>query len=454
MSSIYEQSMYAQQQRAYGPVMASSLRSIGPPSTTTAFMYFVAANTRFWKKLFTHTIPDMFKKPLTPIKVIVRLIAAFVVVMLFITIINLVKSLATPKVVVSESFANKVNIQAAINKAEQRVNQLSGTEGFQEQQQQQQQQQMQQTNKLLNIQPMTVKQAAFLGPLKKGAFDENNGIAQQLKIGIRSFFFNIDYNTKQSDTTNQPVPYEPVLLYKDNSGTVMSMNFARLEDTFKFLGEYAFNDRMMNHNDPVIVYLHFVRTPDRMNETDKYIQYIKKVSTSLNILNGYLAKEYYRSLKESDIFTQDIHTFDGKILLGTNIDTGYSKQLNAENKLTLMEDLDFKINFHYYKEDSYGIDATAIAPPTANAYIVKAMKLLNMSNQERNDWLDTHRNKFILIKDEPMNILNTAQVTILLNTFGVNVLPYDYFNSTLEDAKAVKKLYSGSWKMKPDILKI
>ena len=227
-----------------------------------------------------------------------------------------------------------------------------------------------------------------------------------------------------------------------------------MDETFKYLGEYAFNDRIPNYTSPIIVYLHFIRTPDKLNESEKYVQYIKKVSTALNVLNPFLAKEYYRSSKESDLFNQDISVFDGKILIGTNIDTSYSKKLNAENRLTLMEDLDFKINFHYYKEDNDSIDATATygAQVVPNALIVKAMSLLNMSEQQRNDWLEKHKNKFILIKDEPMNILNPAQVKILLNTFGVNVVAYDFFNSELNDAKDVKKEYNGSWKVKPTIL--
>ena len=447
--SILDQAMYSQQQRMYGPIVASSLNRVAPPSTTSAFMVFLMNTRNFWSNFFTKTIPGMFKPPLTPIKFIVRLIVGFLLIMLCIYIINIVKNISDP-VVKAEGFEDKrkTNIQPVLNSVEKRVNDLVNVnEGFQ----------LDMKKKLINIQPLTVKQAAFLGPLKAGAFDANNGIAQQLKLGVRSFFFNIDYITDQKDTVNQPLPYEPVLIYRDNNNNLTSYkSFAVLEEAFKYLGEYAFNDRIPNYTSPVIVYLHFVRTPDKLNQTDRYVQFIKKVSTSLNILNPYLAKEYYRSSKESDLFNQDLSVFDGKILLGTNIDTSYSKQLNAENKLTLMEDLDFKINFHYYKEDKDSIDATVTYGPQTvpNAFIVKATTLLSMSAQERNDWLEKHKNKFILVKDEPMNILNPAQVNILLNTFGVNVVPYDFFNSELKDAKNVKKQYNGSWKVKPDILLI
>jgi hypothetical protein len=446
--SIYEQAMYSQQQQMYGPVVASSLNRVAPPSTTSAFIGFINNTKSFWSNFFTKTIPGMFKPPLTPLKIIVRLIVALLVIMLCIYIINIVKKISEP-VIRTEGFEdkNKVNIQPVLNSVEKRVNSLVNVvkEGFQ----------ADQKKKLINIQPMTVKQAAFLGPLRNGAFDANNGISQQLKLNVRSFFFNIDYITEQKDKINQSLPYEPVLIYRDNTGNLTSYNsYTSLDETFKYLSEYAFNDRIPNYTSPVIVYLHFIRTPDKLNESERYIQFIKKVSTSLNILNPFLAKEYYRSNKESDLFNQELSVFDGKIIIGTNIDTSYSKKLNAENRLTLMEDLDFKINFHYYKEDNDSIDATATYGPQTvpNALIVKAMSLLNMSEQQRNDWLEKHKNKFILIKDEPMNILNPAQVKILLNTFGVNVVPYDFFNSELNDAKDVKKEYNGSWKVKPDIL--
>ena len=446
--SIYEQAMYSRQQQMYGPVIASSLNRVAPPSTTSAFIAFINNTTSFWSNFFTKTIPGMFKPPLTPLKIIVRLIVGILVIMLCIYIINIVKKVSEP-VIRPEGFEdkNKVNIQPVLNNVEKRVNSLINVvkEGFQ----------VDQKKKLINIQPMTVKQAAFLGPLKNGAFDANNGISQQLKLNVRSFFFNIDYITEQKDKINQSLPYEPVLIYRDNTGNLTSYNsYASLDETFKYLAEYAFNDRIPNYTSPIIVYLHFIRTPDKLNESERYIQFIKKVSTSLNILNPFLAKEYYRSNKESDLFNQELSVFDGKIIIGTNIDTSYSKKLNAENRLTLMEDLDFKINFHYYKEDNDSIDATATygAQTVPNALIVKAMSLLNMSEQQRNDWLEKHKNKFILIKDEPMNILNPAQVKILLNTFGVNVVPYDFFNSELNDAKDVKKEYNGSWKVKPDIL--
>jgi hypothetical protein len=447
--SILEQAAYSQQQMMYGAVLASSLNRVAPPSTTTAFIIFINNTWAFWSNFFTKTIPGMFKPPLTPIKFIVRLILIFLLVMVVIYIINTIKNISNP-VIKPEGFEDKkkTNIQPILNSVEKRVNDLMNVttnEGFQ----------VNIKNKLINIQPMTVKQAAFLGPLKNGAFDANNGISQQLKLGVRSFFFNIDYITEQKDVLNQPLPYEPVLIYRDNDKNLTSYkSYATLEETFKYLGEYAFNDRIPNYTSPVIVYLHFVRTPDKLNQTERYVQYIKKVSTSLNILNPFLAKDYYRSSKESDLFNQDISVFDKKILIGTNIDTSYSKQLNAENRLTLMEDLDFKINFHYYKEDKDSIDATVTYGPQTvpNAFIVKAMTLLNMSEQERNDWLEKHKNKFILVKDEPMNILYPAQVGILLNTFGVNVVPYDFFNSELKDAKNVKKQYNGSSKVKPDIL--
>ena len=431
VQSSYEDALYAQQSMQYGSSSAKALRSVAPPSTTSAFMKFINNNMNFWKKFFTHTIPDMFRDPITPIKVIVRLIVLLIIITICISLWNYSKRLGR------EGF---INTQYAVNKATTRVNELSGfKEGFQAQEKK---------LTLMNLQPLTVKQAAYLTDV----FDTNSGISQQLALGCRSFFFNIDYVTHDMDRENYPRPYEPALIYRDNSGNLTSRNYGALDDAFKHLNEYGFNDQIPNNTSPIIVYLHFIRTPDKLNETDKYVAFLKRVSLSLNILNDRMAKEYYRSSKESDIFTQDFKTFDTKILIGTNIDTSYSKQLNAQGSLTLMEDLDYKINFHYYKEDSEPIDATAISTGSVYALIVKRSKLLSLNNQKRDDWLATHKNKFIILKDEPMNMLNPADVALLLNTFGVNVVPYDYINTPLADAKNVKNLYNGPWKMKPDIL--
>ena len=431
VNRAYEDALYAQQVRQYGASSAKSLRNFGPPSTTSAFLTFITNNMNFWNKFFTHTIPDMFRDPITPIKLIVRLIIILIIITLAIVIWNYAKRIG------GEGF---VNTQSAVNKATTRVNQLSGVkEGFQAQEKK---------VNLMNLQPLTVKQAAYLTDV----FDTNSGISQQLALGCRSFFFNIDYVTHDMSRDSYPRPYEPALIYRDNSGNLTSRNYGALDDAFKHLREYGFNDQIPNYTSPIIIYLHFIRTPDKLNETDKYVAFLKRVSISLSVLNDRLAKEYYRSSKESDIFTQDFKTFDTNILIGTNIDTSYSKQLNAQGTLTLMEDLDYKINFHYYKEDSESIDATAISTGPVYALIVKRSKLLSLNNQERDDWLAKHKNKFIILKDEPMNILNPAEVALLLNTFGVNVVPYDYINTPLADAKNVKNLYNGSWKMKPDIL--
>jgi hypothetical protein len=447
IQTSYQDSLYAQQSQQYGSGTARALRSVAPPSTTSAFMQFIRNTGKFWKKFFTHTIPDMFRNPITPIKVIVRLLLLITVVTLAICLWNYAKGLGNNNTV--QGF---INTQAAVNKGQQRVNQLSSSsssskEGFQVNPINQTTTPSQR-NILKNLQPLTVKQAAYLD----NVFDTNSGISQQLALGCRSFFFNIDYLNNDMNRENFSRPYEPALLYRDNSGNLTSRNSGALDNAFQHLAEYGFNDQMPNHTDPIIVFLHFVRTPDKLTETDKYVTFLKKVSLSLNILNNHLAKEYYRSSRESDIFTQDIHTFDTKILIGTNIDTSYSRQLNASGSLTLMEDLDYKINFHYYKEGSDPIDATAISTGTTNALIIKRTTLLSLTGQQREDWLATHKNKFIIMKNEPSNVLNPAEVGFLLNTLGVNIVPYDYINTPLADARNVKTIYNGSFRMKPDIL--
>ena len=313
IETSYQDALYAQQSQQYGLGTAKALRSVAPPSTTNAFMQYIRNTGKFWKKFFTHTIPDMFRDPISPIKILVRLLLLIIIVTLAICLWNYAKKLGN-----NDTVQGFIDTHAAVNKAQERVNQLSSNsskEGFQTVQTVQtvtdQTTTPAQRNILKNLQPLTVKQAAYL----ENVFDTNSGISQQLALGCRCFFFNIDYLTSDMDRENFSRPYEPALLYRNNSGDLISRNYGSLEDAFQHLAEYGFNDQMPNYNDPIIVLLHFVRTPDKLTETDKYVAFLKKVSLSLNTLNNRLAREYYRSSRESDIFTQDIHTFDTKILI-------------------------------------------------------------------------------------------------------------------------------------------
>ena len=83
LNTAYEDALYAQQVRQYGASSAKSLRSFGPPSTTSAFMNFINNNMKFWNKFFTHTIPDMFRDPISPIKIIVRLIVILIIITIY-----------------------------------------------------------------------------------------------------------------------------------------------------------------------------------------------------------------------------------------------------------------------------------------------------------------------------------------------------------------------------------
>jgi hypothetical protein len=49
-------------------------------------------------------------------------------------------------------------------------------------------------SKLINLQPLTVKQAGFIGPLDAGVFQEATAVTNTLKAGVRTFFFQIDYH--------------------------------------------------------------------------------------------------------------------------------------------------------------------------------------------------------------------------------------------------------------------
>jgi hypothetical protein len=288
--------------------------------------------------------------------------------------------------------------------------------------------------KLINIQPLCFKQTSYLG---SNFLDSNQGILDQLRLGSRFFFLQIDYHSSNSlDTSNFGPVYEPRLFWKNNAGDLTSKNSSKLVDVFKSIKEYKTNDTMPSHKTPIVLLLHFVRLPYPLTEIDNYKNYLKKVNQAITEeLEQYLVNGYLRASNESNLFNNNFNDFNNKIIIGTNIDTSlYNGSI----------ELDLKTHFHYYVKEGEIVDVTM--PQTSdnipNAYIFNSNTLLTMNTSTRNQWLQIYRNKFIIVKPSNEINLSSDDVNTLLNTFNVNVILHDYFSDILTNTRSIYNLYN------------
>jgi len=426
--SIQQATLY-NQSRTLGPGVAGALSKILPPTTTNAFGSYFNNNSNQMSSFFTNTIPNTFKPPITAVKLLIYAILTLIVVVIIIVSYNYITS-TRPKPTVSAADI-ATSLQGFQNPTEPIPN--GGPI----------------VSKLINMQPKSLVQAAYIG---NDEFDANSGIMQQLRLGARTIMLQIDY--LEISSLPGTIPYMPYLLMRNSNGSITSRNVAQLNDVMNYLNEYAFNDTFPNNTEPLILLLHFVRLPYPISDTINYVSYLSNVARSLSKLNKYmLTGGYYRSAKESEIFHSPIDTFNGKVVVGTNIDTSFFNRIHTEQSA----DLDYLTNFHYYVKDYEEVDATIINPENNNynSLIYKIDTLLNMNIKQKDAWIQRNKSKFIIVKPNNNSNPTPAQVAELHNEFGVNCVPYDYFGEPNAESRAiVNSFYVGNNKLRPPILQV
>ena len=426
LQSSFQSAELSESAGIVGAPFASTLNNIIPASTTNNFMGFFKGSGGSFTNFFTHTIPSIFQKPFTPMKIIIILLILLALGIAGYWFYNYIKSTANQEGF--QSNTNDIALQQLIKRITTRVDTLrAGLNSSRS---------SSEAPAIKYIQPVCFKQASYISDNK---FDSNQGILQQLRAGARTFFLQIDYlETDSLNTNNFCKSFEPCIMLRNNTGKLVSTNSSSISDIVKYLNEYSNNDTISFNNYPIVLLLHFVRLPYKMTDTDNYVNYLSKVASSINGLN--LISGYQRSSKELDLFSANIHDFDKQVIVGTNIDTSLFTRIKKDKS----QDLDFLTHFHYFEKDTETVDATVVENPEimkANALIYNADTLLALEGKDQDKFVQLSKNKFIIVQTKPEQVLRSNQIDILLNTLQVNVIPYDYFSGPMNDAKSVLQLY-------------
>jgi len=420
MASILQKSIqqaeFSSSQKLIGGPLASSLNNILPASTTNAFLRFFQNSGSRISNFFTHSIPSTFQKPYTPMKIIIILLIFMALIVGTIYLYNFYKQSTEGFQIINDQ--TLIIIKNKVDTLRGGLKSISSNEA----------------PAIKYIQPITFKQISYL---TDNTFNSNQGVLQQLRTGARTFFLQIDYLEVDKKNGNFCKSYTPCIIWRNNQGKLISKNSSSISDLVNYLNEYYNNDTISFNNYPIILLLHFVRLPYKATDTDNYINYLSQVSNALNSLK--LISGYQRASKELDLFSANIHDFDKQFIIGTNIDTSLFTKIKKDKS----QDLDYKIHFHYYETESETVDATLVETPNvpANAYIYNADTLLALKDKDQDKFVQLHKNKFIIVQTKPEQVLTNQQMNILLNTLQVNVIPYDYFNSSIDFAKSVIQLY-------------
>ncbi len=315
--------------------------------------------------------------------------------------------------------------------------------------------------RLINLQPLTIKQAGYIGPLRSGVFSERDGVQQALRAGFRTFILQIDYHEDDSKVPPAfPVKGEPCLLYRDDAGVLTSINAGSIRKTAEALADLAFQETLNAKYDPILLVLHGLRAPDSVVNPKGYLEYCSKIASQLKALAPYhlgLTSEgdYHRQALAGQLFTTGFSKFEKKIVILSTFDTSLFRTVDklGMKPYAPADDLDYWVNAQLFKEDEKSDIGVASVVPTNSplrASIVNLDKLMGMTEQEKKAWAVKNRDTFTVALPSQNENPKKTVCDIALGTLGVNILPLDIFSSPIEETRDLLKSWQKkAWNLKP-----
>jgi hypothetical protein len=303
---------------------------------------------------------------------------------------------------------------------------------------------------LVNLQPLAVKQVAFIGPSEKGGkFNIKEGVQGQIKSGLRFLTFQVDYLDMKKDPNDFGEPFDPILIYRNDSGELISVNSADINAIANELATYAFSESVVNSTLPLVIYLHFVRTPSTKTTKDqiRYLEFLNNTAKAFSPLSQYLLTSigeggvFTRQTQENILFKTPIGSIQNKVVFLTNVDTKRfnSKNLDGMPAYGIDSDLDYIVHARVYaetEEDSkIGVTqvSTAIIPPTA--VLVSYDRILKLTDKEKELFAKRGQNRFVIAMPSQMKNPKSKDLNDVLNTLGVNVIPLNIFGEDMDELK-------------------
>lgn len=304
--------------------------------------------------------------------------------------------------------------------------------------------------KLLNIQPLAVKQIGFIGPEENdGIFEPSVGIQTAVRSGASFFTLQIDYLEREQDSKSFDDINVPTLLYRNSAGHLISKNGASINEVAKQLANYAFSPDLGASKYPIIVYLHFVKTPDPMKKPTEYLNFLMKVSEALQPIHPHILKDvgenFRRQKSEGSLLQLPLTSISNTIILMCNADTTIFRNSQATGKsINSISDLDSFINMRVYLENEY--DRIGVTQPVtdakANAVILSYSRLSTMSDSERQNFIMKGKNRFVIAMPAPLDNPTYADLKTILKDTGVNAIPLNLMGTDPEPINKIISLWT------------
>lgn len=321
---------------------------------------------------------------------------------------------------------------------------------------------------LINTAVFSTRLTGYLGPYDSGVFNEDNATRIALNTGSRCLILEIDYEQGN---------YEPKLIYRDSWAMKRSINTGSISAVAKSIAARAFSSGNNGApasvaNDPLILVLYFIRTPNLSKDPISYAKYLGAVAEQLEPLKDrFLGQtpqgDYRRQALESQLFFTNQTVFNNKVILLNNADTKIFrnlKNLGLAGELGPKQDLDYITNVRLYGRESpspYGVTGTSGDSVKPAAVVTSPGYWLNTPTDRAQNAVELTKEAWTLVMqpvsyDTSSSALDNKKTQDnLFNTYGVHSIPINIF----EDAKTTDNFTAKgnvfnttSWAAKPKLI--
>jgi hypothetical protein len=115
------------------------------------------------------------------------------------------------------------------------------------------------------------------------------------------------------------------------------------------------------------------------------------------------------------------------------------KRVNPAN------DLDFWVNMRVYLNnatDEFGVTQAPESGVIPSAVIVTADSLLSMTPKQMETFATRGKNQFVIAMTSQMKNPSSTELSTLLQTVGVNLVPIDIFSDNMDNTKELLSQYN------------
>lgn len=203
---------------------------------------------------------------------------------------------------------------------------------------------------MINYNMLGCRMAGYLGPVQNGMFDEEKAVQFALKVGCRVFMLPI----------GTMIGYEsPVLVARAPNGDKISNNFGSVQKVAEALARNA--PLRGGGAEPLIVILYFESMPGKNAYDPKSVKFMKDVAAGLSPLRDFMlgmtpSGDYRRQGMQDMLMLRQRSSFDGKVIIMTNVDTKAFREKNFRTEPAL--DLDLMTHARLFAETSTNLGLT------------------------------------------------------------------------------------------------